>query len=223
MPGLLAEAARPVVAQAIQGQLQPILNRLQRYETAYSVINDGLNHALTGEAIKAIRNVNEYVPEEARILDGNGHSEYNLRTPGQLGSVQMACREWFEGIDGDPSVESLGQQFGPSWRSGPRSRKAYSRRSSLIPLVQRIAEKLVEILKLIELLESSIHIGSFSGGHLTNCRRNLRRAILIQHSLYVRLKKTNNKTFIYFIYCFLLNDLAYIMYNSTIIYIEELY
>jgi len=100
---------------------QPVLSRIQRYETAFSVINDGLNHALSGTGIEAVRNVNKQVAPDPLAVKVNDCSEYTLRTPNQLGSAGMACRDWFEGIYGGPSVEPLDQQFCSLWRSVQRS------------------------------------------------------------------------------------------------------
>ena len=47
---------------------------------------------------------------------------------GHVGTVAGLWREYRHGVDGQPSIESLDQTWGPSWRPEPKDRTWYSRR-----------------------------------------------------------------------------------------------
>lgn len=57
-----------------------------------------------------------------------------------LSTVAALWKEWKQGLDNSPSVESLESNYGPRWRTSQAERKFYSRRKVIIEEVtKRIA------------------------------------------------------------------------------------
>jgi hypothetical protein len=57
-------------------------------------------------------------------------------------TIPELWQEWTVGLQGQPSIERLDEQYGSSWRSGPTAaseRQFYSRRKTLITEIRRLA------------------------------------------------------------------------------------
>lgn len=72
-----------------------------------------------------------------------GRTEVSVDVPPQnvmqkgLKTVAAIWKEWSEGLDGKPSLQSLNNKWGTKWRSSAADRKLYSNRLQIIKEIQK--------------------------------------------------------------------------------------
>ncbi|KAI3633127.1 hypothetical protein MIR68_009202 [Amoeboaphelidium protococcarum] len=147
------------VGHSLHGKIDVLNHKVEQYAHSNTQVRNTLNDLLNGRTavrlyaepqaanhvlhqppiqidLNAPNVLQDQVGDNIDIIPARAVPPQQYTMSRGLSTVQDVWREYKEGIGGNPSVESLEQQFGAKWRSKDSERKHFSRRLVIYKFIQ---------------------------------------------------------------------------------------